>query len=123
MVDDYKTFDYSAAVTLHHQKPKGFRMPGVFKAVNAIEYDGDTDSGDSADMEGDQDSVMVGLAPTMYFEDFEDSEIEAESASDGEDALVGDGLGDDADFMAEMGGSWSFRKPATWNVIELAPQL
>jgi hypothetical protein len=90
------------AVTLHYQKPKGFRMPGVFKAVYTIEYDGITDFGDSADMEGDQDSVMAGLAPTMYFEK---SANEAESAAFDEDAHVGDGLGDDADFMAEMGGS------------------
>lgn len=102
MVSDYKDFDYDAAVSLYHQKPKGFRMPRVFQAVNALEYEGDTDSGDSADMEGDANNDLGGSPPTMYFEFSE----EEDSSVDGEEEPTGviDDLGGDADFMAEVCG-------------------
>ena len=76
-------------------------MPRDSQAVNAIEYDGDTDSGDSADMQGDEDSVLAELAPSMYFESSE-VETASESESVDRDTTAGDGLGEDAEFEAEI---------------------
>lgn len=100
MVDDYKGFDYQAAVKLYHQKPQGFLMPSVLQAVNALECGADTDSGDSADLEGDVDSVMAALAPAMYFESSEDESTPDEDAPSEDE----DGLGEDADFTAIITG-------------------
>ena len=84
LLEDYKTFDYAAAVKLFHDRPQAFRMPGVFKAVNALEYDGNTDSGDSADL--DDNSDLEGVLPAMYFDssqDEEDSVVSEDEAAAG----------------------------------------
>ena len=47
----WENFDYLQLEDLYHNKPQNFRLPALLQAVNAIEYDGNTDDGDSVDLD------------------------------------------------------------------------
>ena len=55
LVDSWEKFDYAMLENLYHEKPQNFKMPGLFAAVNSIEYDGKTDDDDSVDLDQEID--------------------------------------------------------------------
>ncbi|BBM98168.1 hypothetical protein Mp_1g11360 [Marchantia polymorpha subsp. ruderalis] len=48
-----ENFDYLQLEELYHHKPQNFKLPSLFQAVNALDYDGNTDDGDSVDLNQD----------------------------------------------------------------------
>ena len=40
MIEDYKTFDYEAALALHNTTPRVVKMQGVFAALGVLANDG-----------------------------------------------------------------------------------
>ena len=51
LAQSWENFDYLQLEDLYHNKPQNFRLPALFQAVNAIEFDGNTDDGDSVDLD------------------------------------------------------------------------
>jgi hypothetical protein len=53
LAKSWEKFDYLQLEELYHNKPQNFKLPSLFQAVNALEYDGSTDDGDSVDLDQD----------------------------------------------------------------------
>lgn len=53
LAKSWENFDYLQLEELYHDKPKNFKLLSLFQAVNALEYDGNTDDGDSEDLDQD----------------------------------------------------------------------